>query len=77
MRKISMDFDDCCWWESLFRIFKVDVAAISILDDYTVCKENGFGRALLLCDVDDALTVPTQQKLISLLNDLQRKDFLL
>uniref|UniRef100_A0A8R1XWJ9 Uncharacterized protein n=1 Tax=Onchocerca volvulus TaxID=6282 RepID=A0A8R1XWJ9_ONCVO len=53
--------------------FKVDVAATTILDDYAICKDSGFGRALLLCDVDDALTVPTQQKLISLLNDLQRK----
>ncbi|KAL3998043.1 hypothetical protein ACH3XW_13430 [Acanthocheilonema viteae] len=52
---------------------KVDVIATTILDDYAICKAGGFGRALLLCDVDDTLAFHTQQKLISLLNDLQRK----
>uniref|UniRef100_A0A915PUJ8 TPM domain-containing protein n=1 Tax=Setaria digitata TaxID=48799 RepID=A0A915PUJ8_9BILA len=50
-----------------------DVSATSVLDDYTTCKTSGFGRASLLCDVDDTLTSQTQQKLISLLHDLQRK----
>uniref|UniRef100_A0A0R3RKL5 VWFA domain-containing protein n=1 Tax=Elaeophora elaphi TaxID=1147741 RepID=A0A0R3RKL5_9BILA len=52
---------------------KVDVVATTILDDYTICKAGGFSRSLLLCDVDDTLAFQTQQKLISLLNDLQQK----
>lgn len=52
---------------------EVDVTANTVLDDYMICKGDDFGRALLLCDVDDTLAFYTQQKLISLLSDLQEK----
>lgn len=52
---------------------KFDITATNILDDYTICKADGFSRASLLCDVDDTLAFHTHQKIISLLNDLQRK----
>ncbi|KAM3721542.1 Protein dispatched [Dirofilaria immitis] len=58
---------------STLLLVHLKIAATNILDDYMVCKAGGFSRELLLCDVDDALAFQTQQKLISLLNDLQRK----
>lgn len=53
--------------------FNVNISATTVLDDYTFCKANGFGRTLLVCDVDDSLSWETQQKLVSLLYDLQQK----
>ncbi|EFO25008.2 hypothetical protein LOAG_03481 [Loa loa] len=52
---------------------KSNITAATVLDDYTICKADGFSRASLLCDVDNTLAFHTQQKLISLLDDLQRK----
>ncbi|CAG9535973.1 unnamed protein product [Cercopithifilaria johnstoni] len=57
----------------LLQELKANVIATNIWDDYTICKADGFGSTLLLCDANDTLTFQTQQKLISLLNDLQQK----
>lgn len=58
--------------QELFQQVKLSVDATAVLDDYAICRGGGFGRAILLCDVDDTLAMATQQKLISLLSDLQR-----
>ncbi|VDK68847.1 unnamed protein product [Litomosoides sigmodontis] len=53
-------------------MLKVGITSATVLEDYTICKADGFSLTSLLCDVDDTLTSYTQQKLISLLSDLQQ-----
>ncbi|VDN02624.1 unnamed protein product [Thelazia callipaeda] len=54
-------------------MLKSEANAVSVLDDYKICKSNGFGRSLLVCDVNNTLALRTQKKLTLLLNELQQK----